>query len=68
LVILVEGSNVTRELILEHCASIFARWQLPDDVIFVESIPLTTTGKIDKKTIRADLDETNYQLPDMRTA
>ncbi|MBT3734270.1 MAG: hypothetical protein HOG25_06425, partial [Gammaproteobacteria bacterium] len=47
---------------------IFARWQLPDDVIFVESIPLTTTGKIDKKTIRADLDETNYQLPDMRTA
>ena len=68
LVILVEGSNVTRELILEHCASIFARWQLPDDVIFVESIPLTTTGKIDKKTIRAELDETNYQLPDMRTA
>jgi fatty-acyl-CoA synthase len=68
LVILVEGSNVTNELILEHCAEIFAKWQLPDDVIFVEEIPLTSTGKIDKKTIRAQLDEQNYKLPDLRTA
>lgn len=68
LVILVEGANVTRELILEHCGEIFAKWQLPDDVIFVESIPLTSTGKIDKKTIRAQLEEENYQLPDLRTA
>ncbi|HJP49435.1 MAG TPA: AMP-binding protein, partial [Pseudomonadales bacterium] len=68
LVILVEGTNVTRDLILEHCAEIFARWQLPDDVIFVEEIPLTSTGKIDKKTIRAQLAEDNYQLPDLRSA
>ncbi len=68
LVILVEGANVTRELILDHCAEIFAKWQLPDDVIFVESIPLTSTGKIDKKTIRAQLEENKYQLPDLRSA
>jgi acyl-CoA synthetase (AMP-forming)/AMP-acid ligase II len=68
LVILVEGSNVTRELILEHCAEIFARWQLPDDVIFVEEIPLTSTGKIDKKTIRSQLDAKGYELPDLRSA
>lgn len=68
LVILVEGSNVTTELILDHCAEIFAKWQLPDDVIFVEQIPLTSTGKIDKKTIRAQLDEERYKLPDLRTA
>jgi acyl-CoA synthetase (AMP-forming)/AMP-acid ligase II len=68
LVILVEGSNVTKELILEHCAEIFARWQLPDDVIFVEQIPLTSTGKIDKKTIRAQLEEQEYKLPDLRSA
>lgn len=68
LVILVEGANVTKELILEHCAEIFAKWQLPDDVIFVETIPLTSTGKIDKKTIRAQLDEESYQLPDLRSA
>lgn len=68
LVILVEGANVTRELILAHCAEIFAKWQLPDDVIFVEEIPLTSTGKIDKKTIRAQLQEQSYKLPDLRTA
>ena len=67
LVILVEGSNITGELILEHCAEIFAKWQLPDDVIFVDAIPLTSTGKIDKKTIRAQLEEDKYQLPDLRT-
>jgi fatty-acyl-CoA synthase len=68
LVILVEGSNVTGDLILEHCAETFAKWQLPDDVIFVDQIPLTSTGKIDKKTIRAQLDEESYKLPDLRTA
>ncbi|MFT7222007.1 MAG: acyl-CoA synthetase (AMP-forming)/AMP-acid ligase II, partial [Candidatus Azotimanducaceae bacterium] len=68
LVILVEGSNVTSDLILEHCAGLFAKWQLPDDVIFVDRIPLTSTGKIDKKTIRSELEEMSYQLPDLRIA
>jgi len=68
LVILVDGSDITTELILEHCTEIFAKWQLPDDVIFVDQIPLTSTGKIDKKTIRAQLEEQAYQLPDLRNA
>lgn len=68
LVILVEGSNITADLILDHCATVFAKWQLPDDVIFVDEIPLTSTGKIDKKTIRSQLAEASYQLPDLRTA
>ncbi len=68
LVILVEGSNITTELILEHCAEIFAKWQLPDDVIFVKEIPLTSTGKIDKKTIRSQLESENYKLPDLRAS
>lgn len=66
LVILFEGSNVTRERIIEHCSEIFAKWQLPDDVIFVEEIPLTSTGKIDKKVIRGQLEADGYQLPDLR--
>ena len=32
----------------------FAKWQLPDAVIEVDDIPLTATGKIDKKPLRAD--------------
>ena len=67
LVVAVEGANTTSELILEHCSTIFAKWQLPDDVIFVDELPLTSTGKIDKKTIRSNLAEENYELPDLRS-
>ena len=66
LVILEEGADVSKEDVLSHCSSIFAKWQLPDDVLYVESIPLTSTGKIDKKVIRAQLDRDGYQLPDMQ--
>lgn len=66
LVVLLEGANVTQDLIMTHCVEIFAKWQLPDEVIFVEQIPLTSTGKIDKKTIRAQLEAQHYKLPDLR--
>lgn len=68
LVVVTEGSNVTQESILEHCAEKFAKWQLPDEVIFVNEIPLTSTGKLDKKRVRADLEEQRYKLPDLRSA
>ncbi len=68
LVVLAEGAVVASDTILEHCAELFAKWQLPDDVVFVEEIPLTSTGKIDKKTIRSGLEAKNYQLPDLRSA
>ena len=68
LVILLEGANVTKDLILDHCAEIFAKWQLPDDVIFVHEIALTSTGKIDKKVIRSQLESEDYLLPDLRSA
>jgi fatty-acyl-CoA synthase len=66
LVILEPGKEVSVETVLAHCATAFAKWQLPDDVLFVDSIPLTSTGKMDKKIVRADLDAQGYQLPDLR--
>ncbi len=68
LCVLAEGANVTPEAVIEHCATAFAKWQLPDDVLFVDSIPLTSTGKMDKKVVRADLDAKGYVLPDLREA
>ena len=53
LVVLAEGSTATAEAVIAHCAKAFAKWQLPDAVIFVDRIPLTATGKIDKKPLRA---------------
>jgi len=66
LVILDDDASVSAETILEHCAQTFARWQLPDEILFVDDIPLTSTGKMDKKTVRAGLDAQGYQLPDLR--
>lgn len=66
LVVLKEGVNLSEQQIIQHCTTQFAKWQLPDEVLFVDSIPLTTTGKMDKKIVRADLQQQGYQLPDLR--
>ena len=68
LVVLQEDTEIGQQDILDHCATAFAKWQLPDDVLYVDSIPLTSTGKMDKKLVRADLASQNYQLPDLRKA
>ena len=67
LVILTQHSTVTAEKILNHCESKFAKWQLPDDILFVDNIPLTSTGKMDKKTVRAGLQNKGYVLPSLRS-
>jgi fatty-acyl-CoA synthase len=54
-----EGQGkVNAEDIREHLAAKFAKWQLPDDVFFVDAIPKTSVGKINKKVIREDYKET----------
>jgi fatty-acyl-CoA synthase len=65
LVVTEEGIEVTDQQILEHCAEAFAKWQLPDDILRVDAIPLTSTGKMDKKVVRARLDDDGYVLPDL---
>ena len=45
--------------ILAHLAKNLAKWQVPDDVVFVESLPLTATGKVSKLTLRKEYGETN---------
>jgi fatty-acyl-CoA synthase len=47
-----QGCTPARDSVLAHVAQHFAKWQLPDDVVVAESIPLTATGKIDKKRLR----------------
>ena len=66
LVIMADGAELDQQTVLEHCAKIFAKWQLPDEIIKIDAIPLTSTGKIDKKVIRAQLEADDYKLPDLR--
>jgi 3-(methylthio)propionyl---CoA ligase len=47
------GANPTKAEILDVLASKIAKWQMPDDVVFVDALPMTATGKISKKDLRA---------------
>jgi fatty-acyl-CoA synthase len=48
-----------------HMAEHFAKWQLPDDLVWVEALPLTATGKVSKLTLRKQFED--YTLPELRT-
>jgi fatty-acyl-CoA synthase len=61
LVKLRDGETATREEFLKFLEGKIARWWMPDDVVFVDEIPLGATGKIDKKLIRQRF--AGYELP-----
>lgn len=46
------GTDPTKESVTEYLAGTLAKWQLPDDVIFVDSLPLGATGKVQKIKLR----------------
>eukprot|EP00405_Crypthecodinium_cohnii_P020802 CAMPEP_0206482064 /NCGR_PEP_ID=MMETSP0324_2-20121206/38612_1 /ASSEMBLY_ACC=CAM_ASM_000836 /TAXON_ID=2866 /ORGANISM="Crypthecodinium cohnii, Strain Seligo" /LENGTH=570 /DNA_ID=CAMNT_0053959861 /DNA_START=67 /DNA_END=1779 /DNA_ORIENTATION=+ len=52
-----------REKVNEHCLKTFAKFQLPDDILVWDALPLTSTGKLDKKVVRQKLKDMNYVLP-----
>jgi fatty-acyl-CoA synthase len=56
-----QGCTPSRESVLAHLAEHFAKWQLPDDVILVEALPMTATGKISKKDLREKFKDTLVQ-------
>ena len=55
-------STVTRDELLRFYAGKIAKWWTPDDVVFVDSIPLGATGKMQKNKLREQL--TGYRLPE----
>jgi len=61
LVKLHEGQTATRAEFLAFLEGKIAKWWMPDDVRFVDDIPLGATGKIDKKSIRESL--AGYRAP-----
>jgi fatty-acyl-CoA synthase len=61
LVKLKDGETATKEEFLKFLEGKIAKWWTPDDVVFVEDIPLGATGKIDKKLIRERMKD--YVLP-----
>jgi fatty-acyl-CoA synthase len=56
-----DGETVTKEDVIEFLTSRLAKWQLPDDVVFIDEVPKTSVGKFSKKTLRDRF--ADYRLP-----
>ncbi|MFM9927632.1 3-(methylthio)propionyl-CoA ligase [Variovorax sp. H27-G14] len=52
LIVRKDGQRGTREEILQFMEGKVAKWWMPDDVVFVESLPHTATGKLQKLKLR----------------
>ena len=55
------GAEVSREELIAFYEGKTAKWQIPDDVVFVDAIPLGATGKMLKTKLREILKD--YKLP-----
>ncbi len=60
------GQSATREELLNYLNGKIAKWWMPDDVQFVEKIPLGATGKINKLALRATFKD--HKLPTIQAA
>jgi len=60
-IVIKEGCQVTAEELRAFLASRFAKWQMPDDFIFMSSLPHTSTGKLLKSALRKQFQD--WQWP-----
>jgi fatty-acyl-CoA synthase len=63
LVQLKEGEESSKEEILAWYEGKVAKWWIPDDVVFVDTLPHTATGKIQKFELRQEYKD--YKLPEV---
>jgi fatty-acyl-CoA synthase len=51
-VVLRDGEKLSVEDVLDHLRPRLAKWQVPDDVVFIDEVPKTSVGKFSKRTLR----------------
>ncbi len=56
------GADPKKEDILAGLAKKLAKYQVPDDVIFIDALPMTATGKVSKRELRARFQD--HKLPE----
>jgi fatty-acyl-CoA synthase len=54
---------VTKEELIAFLEPQFARWWLPDDIVFIDEVPKTSVGKFDKKVLREDFKDHELSGP-----
>jgi fatty-acyl-CoA synthase len=63
LVVKNNDKDVTQEELLKFLDGLVAKWWIPDEVIFVDALPHTATGKIMKQKLREEFKD--YKLPSL---
>ncbi|MFF5994005.1 long-chain fatty acid--CoA ligase [Lysinibacillus sp. KU-BSD001] len=61
-VVVKEGATVTKEELMTYLEGQFAKWWMPDDIVFLEEIPKTSVGKFLKAKLRENIQEIYPQL------
>ncbi len=54
-VVVSKQSGLKEKQALEYCSGKIARYKMPKSVVFVDSLPLTATGKVQKKILKEQL-------------
>jgi fatty-acyl-CoA synthase len=65
-IVLKKGESASKEDLLGYMQGKIAKWWMPDDVVFVDEIPHTATGKILKTELRNRFKD--YRLPTAQAA
>ncbi len=60
-VVVKDGEELTKDEVLDYLAERLTKWQVPDDVVFIDEVPKTSVGKFSKKTLRDKYGD--HQLP-----
>jgi len=61
IVVVKPGQTTSKKAILEYLSDKIAKWWLPEEVVFLDQIPHTATGKIQKSQLRERF--ADYRLP-----
>jgi fatty-acyl-CoA synthase len=56
-----DGHDADKESILGYLRGVVAKFWVPDDIVFIEEMPLTATGKVSKRQLRQRFE--GYKLP-----
>jgi fatty-acyl-CoA synthase len=60
--VVLSDPDLTADDLRAYLAEHVARWQVPDDVVFIPEVPKTSVGKFDKKVLRAEFSD--HVLPE----
>ena len=55
--------SITKAEILDYLSDRFSKMYLPDDVVFIDTVPKTSVGKFDKKVLRVQYKD--YKMPEV---